>query len=430
MGFYGRFGSYITERTNAVNSPIAGAGYSHANRGISSSGVLVVKRIAQFATIVIVAGCAYSQIATSATAPSASESVVPAGAPGASRGRGMTLISRGVRSYASSGKASLANDSTYTTQWRSAGVPATLAYDLSTVDPSKRQSIYLVWYNDDSYGYQHTPQEHGYNNLESYTIEANTAAGGSAPPESNWVVLDSVQNNYKLSLDHVVPFKGYNWIRINASASDGSPQNYDIALNMDVYDASNGVTDGWLFIGDSVSAGAMGHRDLSLGADSFTNQVGALSGIFPAEQNGGMPAMTSSSMLGLLPSFLKTFHGKYVVLSLGPTDSAGNGPPEDFYNNMAILIKEVLAADKVPLVPTIPWLRDSNRLAHIPALNAQISKLYAKFPGLIPGPDFYSYFRDHQDLISADNLHPTAVGFSAMRSQWAALAAQSIYGTK
>jgi len=72
------------------------------------------------------------------------------------------------------------------------------------------------------------------------------------------VTLETVTGNVLHSRDHVLQFAGYNWIRINASASDGSPGNSDVAINMDVYDASHGVTDGWLFVGDSITAGGMG----------------------------------------------------------------------------------------------------------------------------------------------------------------------------
>jgi len=58
------------------------------------------------------------------------------------------------------------------------------------------------------------------------------------------VTLETVTGNVLHSRDHVLQFAGYNWIRINASASDGSPGNSDVAINMDVYDASHGVTDG------------------------------------------------------------------------------------------------------------------------------------------------------------------------------------------
>jgi lysophospholipase L1-like esterase len=342
----------------------------------------------------------------------------------------MKLISRGLSAYSSSGAASGANDSSYNSYWRSSGTPATLAYDLSSVREANRRRIYLVWYNDPTYGYDHTlGGGPGYNNPGSYTIEANTALGGRVPT-TGWVTLETVAGNVLHSRDCVLPFAGYNWVRFNATASDGSPGNSDIVLKLDVYDASGGVTDGWLFAGDSITAGGMGHNDLSVHAESFTNQVGALTGNYPAQQNAGMGGWSAGDMLAHLPSWLQSFHGKYVTLSLGTNDAAGGVPPGAFYDSMAALVKQVLAAGKIPVVPTIPWSRDPTHARNIPPLNAQIQKLYRAFPSVIPGPDLYTYLEANQSYISSDNVHPTAAGYAAVRTQWASVAAKSIYGLK
>ena len=60
-------------------------------------------------------------------------------------------------------------------------------------------------------------------------------------------------------------------------------------------------------------------------------------------------------------------------------------------------------------------------------LNAQISKLYGAFPKIVPGPDFWTYFRHHQDLISRDTVHPTEAGFAAYRQQWAEAMLAEVY---
>jgi lysophospholipase L1-like esterase len=348
--------------------------------------------------------------------------------PGASSG--MKLISLGSSAYVSSGTASRAYQSTRHDDWRSSGTPATLAYDLSSVPQANRRRIYLVWYNDPTYGYDHTlAGGPGYNNPGTYTVEANAAAGGSLPT-TGWVTMESVAHNVLHSRDYVLPFAGYNWVRINASVSDGSPGNSDIVLNLDVYDAGDGVTDGWLFAGDSITASGMGHNDLSVHAESFTNQVEALTGIYPAQQNAGMGGWSSGDMLSRLPGWLQSFHGRYVTLSLGTNDAAGSVAPGAFYDNMAALVKQVLAAGKIPVVPTIPWSRDPNRAQNIPALNKQIQKLYKTFPRVIPGPDLYGFLEANQAYLSPDDVHPTVAGYAAIRTLWATVAAKSIYGLK
>src|SRR3954468_820836 len=61
----------------------------------------------------------------------------------------MPLISRGVPAYSSSDSgrpASNANDNDYGTYWRSSGVPAWLAYDLSGIPATQRGNVLLAWY--------------------------------------------------------------------------------------------------------------------------------------------------------------------------------------------------------------------------------------------------------------------------------------------
>jgi len=266
--------------------------------------------------------------------------------------------------------------------------------------------------------------------MGSYTIEVNASAGGGRAPTSGWVVMESVTNNTLHSRDHVVTFSGYNWIRLNVSVSDGSPENRDVALKMDIYDATNGVTDGWLFAGDSITAGSMRHTDLSVSSDSFTNQVGALAGVFPAQQNAGMPGWTAADMVAHLSAWLKLFHGRYVAISLGTNDAAAGVAPDAFYANMSALVEDVLAAGKIPVVPTIPWSRDPTHAKNIPGLNTAIERLYREYPDLIRGPDLYGFFSEHQMLISADNVHPTETGYAAARSLWANAAAASVYNNR
>jgi hypothetical protein len=60
------------------------------------------------------------------------------------------------------------------------------------------------------------------------------------------------------SRQHLLDLVGYTWLRRHATASDGSPQNEDVALNLDLYAVAGEVADGWIFFGDSITAGAMG----------------------------------------------------------------------------------------------------------------------------------------------------------------------------
>src|SRR5258707_3672095 len=185
-----------------------------------------------------------------------------------------TLISSGVPAFSSNSytPASNANDGSYDTFWRSQGAPAWLAYDLSRVPATRRDKVLVAWYNE-STNYDHTIINNPtYNTPQDYTIDASSAPGGGNPPTTGWVTLVTVHGNHLHSRQHVVSMAGYNWLRINVTANDGAAENYDAEINMDVYDASTALSDDWIFFGDSITAGSMGHTTLN-GVTAFAQQV-------------------------------------------------------------------------------------------------------------------------------------------------------------
>jgi hypothetical protein len=362
-------------------------------------------------------------------APSASAAQVAAPAP-------MPVISRGVPAHASSERgqpARLANDNDYTGYWRSSGAPAWLAYDLSGVPPAQRGSVLLAWYNDPiTADYDHTLSNQGaYNLPANYTIEANRAPGGSVPG-GGWDVLARVEGNVYHSRQHALNLGGYNWVRINVTAVIGDQLNRDVALNMDVHDASQGVQDSWIFYGDYISAGAMNHDHRGIG--TFSQLVNASRPqYYPAQESGGTSFVQSGDGARLMAEWLAAFPGRFVALSFGTTDAdffdAGKPElPADFYKNYEQMVQAVIAAGKVPVVPKIPWGRTEKIQANAPRLNAEIDRLYAAYPQIVRGPDFWAHFGGHQDQIAEDGLNLTQAGLSEYRRLWAGEMIQRVYG--
>jgi len=341
----------------------------------------------------------------------------------------MGLISRGVPAFASSGytPASNANDNSYDTTWRSQGTPAWLAYDLSSVPASRRGKVLVVWYNE-SYNYDHTIiNAWAYNQPNSYTIDVNPGAGGGDPPNSGWVTLVTVKGNHYHSRQHVVDMKGNNWIRINVTAVDGAAENYDASINMDVYDAHYATSDDWIFFGDSITAGAMGHNTLG-SVGSFSQLVNAkLPNHFPAQEAGGIGYLTSADGAKYISTWLQLFPGRYVALSYGTNDANGCVNADAFYQNFVTMVQAVLNAGKIPIIPHIPWGRTTNIQNCGPVLNAKIDALYIAFPRTIKGPDLWTFYQNNQGLISNDNIHPTSAGFGAYRQQWANTMLATVY---
>jgi hypothetical protein len=347
----------------------------------------------------------------------------------------LRVISRGVPAYASSERgaaASSANDTDYKTYWRSNGAPAWLAYDLSGVAGPLRGNVLLAWYNDPitpDYDYTLTSNL-SYNLPSSYTIEGNSAGGGSLP-QDGWKALATVEGNKFHSRQHVLNLGGYNWVRINVSAVTGANLNRDVAINTDVYDASLGVQDSWIFYGDYISAGGMDHDPRGVG--TFAQLINSLQPqYFPAQESGGTSFVQSGDGARLIRDWLAVFPGQFVALSFGTTDADffDAGKPElpgDFYKNYDLMVKAVLEVGKTPVVPKIPWGGTNKIQTNGPRLNEQIDRLYAAYPQIVRGPDFWAFFGAHQDMVSKDGLNLTPTGLAEYRRLWAAEMVAKVY---
>jgi lysophospholipase L1-like esterase len=289
--------------------------------------------------------------------------------------------------------------------------------------------VLVVWSNDPvTSPYDHRlVGEPAYNNLGDYVLQASAARGRSAPPSSGWRTLARVEGNRYHSRQHLVNLRGANWLRLLVTAGDGSPGNEDAAIDLDVYDASRGAPDSWIFYGDSITQDGMHHaRIASVG--NFAQLIhAARPGRFPAFEDGGTAFLQSRDGAQRIGAWLSVFPGRYVGLSFGTNDAAGCVKAAAFSAAYAKMIRAVLAARKIPVVPTIPWAANPAVRACAPALNAAIRRLYRRFPAIVRGPDLWSSFRSNPSLIGGDGLHPSAAGYAAYRRQWARAMLATVY---
>jgi lysophospholipase L1-like esterase len=350
----------------------------------------------------------------------------------------LPMISRELPVYSSGGSlpATNANDSDYGSLWRSSGnMPVWIAYDLSAVPEEQRGIVVVAWYADNyNFNYSLLTNEVRYNCPGIYTIDAHAAPGGIQPPaeaDPGWVTLASVSilNPYH-SRQHVVNLTDgstvYNWLRMRVTQVNGSVWNQDVAINLDVHDAHRGVEDDWIFFGDSITAGAMNH--IPRGDATFSQIIhGRYPACFPVQQDSGIGGWSTPDGVAAIPGWLAIFPGRYVGISYG-TNDAWWVSPSQFYANYETIVKAVLVSGKIPVIPSIPWNRASSA-ERIPALNAQLDELKAAYPQILSGPDLWTFFQNHQDLISTDNIHPTEEGYAAYRRQWAEAMLFSVYSS-
>lgn len=337
-----------------------------------------------------------------------------------------TVISRDCPAYSGSSPytASAACDAYYYSFW-SGTSPDYLAYDLSEVPEENRETVIAVWYNATG-AYDYTVGLYGGSSnglLSDYTVEVNAAEGG-AYPEDGWVVAETVEGNTLHSRQHVVNMEGYNWIRLNVTGTDGR-ESGNASINFDVHDVSNGISDSWIFYGDSITAGGM-MNCYGTGFAELVNQID--SSYFPIQENGGIGGIFSTDGRNNIDRWLESFPGKYVSIAYGTNDSWGNQTgAEKYYENTAYMVEAVLNAGKIPVVPKIPYSTESGVNTYLDDYNDMIDKLYKEYPQVIKGPDFDAFFRENPDLLSSDGVHPSSEGYASMRELWAETMYENVY---
>ncbi len=347
---------------------------------------------------------------TTTLLPTAAETGMPAN----------PLISRDLPAYSgTAANANYGNDAAYYTFWNASGEDY-LAYDLSSVPAEQRKQVLAVWYNQSSFA--NIGSYGGQNGIPvDYTIEVNAAEGGTCPTDG-WEVTHTMTDNALSSFQHLVDMEGYNWIRIHVTEG----LNGQVSFNFDIHDASQGVYDSWLFLGDSITAGGM-NNCYGTGYATHLNQID--SSYFPVQQNGGIGGLSSYHGSENIDSWLKDNPVKYVCISYGTNDAWGNHDNVDrYYESTKYMIDAVLAQGKIPVLPTIPYATNADVGDHVGYYNAKVEQLYEEYgDALVHGPDFYAYFEEHPEYLSSDGVHLSSEGYDAMRKYWAETMYATVY---
>lgn len=333
------------------------------------------------------------------------------------------VISRNCPAYSGSdpATATAANDEHYFTFW-SGSAPDYIAYDLSGVPEENRQVIDAVWYNTSSYDVLGL---YVMRNMQpsDYTVEVNAAPGGTYP-EDGWEVVETVRDCTYSSRQHIVDFAGYNWIRLSITGADGK-EGGNVTLNFDVHDVSEGVSDSWMFYGDSITFGGMNNCY----GTGFATHVHSLDeAYFPIQENGGIGGITSKDGKENIDRWLSDCKAHFVSIAYGTNDAWGNQTgAAGYYENTVYMIKQILAAGKIPVLPTIPHSTNPDVANYLDDYNDMVRKIYEDYPEVIPGPDFDAFFAENPDMLSGDGVHPNDIGYAEMRRIWAETMYERVY---
>ena len=300
-----------------------------------------------------------------------------------------------------------------------------LAYDLSDIPQEQRAVINVAWYSGAWNNYDYTVlKESPGASLSSYRISVNAAAGGSYP-ETGWEEIVTVEDYTAHSGENSFPFAGYNWVRIEVLGVQNGGKN--VSLNVDIHSVMNGLVDSWMFYGDSITA--CGMVTFSAGDGNFADFLHELDPRFyPAQENGGIGGVLSTHGKANIDRWLKQFPGQYVSIAYGTNDCWGDQTgTEQYYENLVYMIRAIQAAGKTAVLPKIPFSLEKGISEHVERYNAKVDQIYAEFPDVIPGPDFYTWFKENPDMLSGDGVHPSDAGYNAMRRIWAETVLEAVY---
>jgi hypothetical protein len=343
-------------------------------------------------------------VAGGASGGSAAGSAEPstAGTSGSASSAGpMKLISRGVPAFASSGMAESANDEQPNVAWSSESLPAWLAYDVSGVSAEERRQVLLAWYCywADYLVVAPTPEQM----LPlDYVVEINAAAGGGEPPAAGWSQVASATSNARSARQHVFDLAGANWVRLSVTKSSDAAK---VMVDVDLYSAPAGGSDGWLFMGDSIT-----YMTTQRAFSNLPQLVSeAVAGRVPVVVDGALGGTNTTTAQDIIETSLAEFEGRYIVLAYGTNDHASE-------YKMESLVQSVIAAGKVPVVPHVPW--SDQKLAEGPLLNQQIDALYSQYPEILRGPDLWAAFENKLEYIPAGDVHPNTEGMEYLRVEW------------
>lgn len=187
---------------------------------------------------------------------------------------------------------------------------------------------------------------------------------------------------------------------------------------VEIYDASRGASGAWLFLGDSITAGAMGgHRDRG---PSVRELVAARDGRWPLVLVLAKGGENTRGALERLPAALaENVVVTDVALAYGSNDSWGDDVLADaprFEGRMGALLAMGARAGKRVHVPTIPFAAAEH--PHLGAFVAASERARAR-AFAERGPDLHAHFATHPGELGPDGVHPTLEGYRSVSRLWA-----------
>ena len=247
-------------------------------------------------------------------------------------------------------------------------------------------------------------------------LTSATSANSTDGNDGDWEVAATIENNPVMARGVEIEFAGKSWFKFASEGDVGQ------ILEIEAFDMSNGGTDTWFFMGTSISQMGIKQQD----TDSTTAQlIHARHPHFtPAMLRGGIGCINSTEVVEHLSEYLEyAGNVKFWAIEMGTNDAWGGGDwnLNTYVSNMQTIIDSAKAHGITPIIARIIATDSSKAGWQVnPAFLEAVDKLTTD-NNLPAGPDFYTYFKEHPELLASDGVHPNSdtKGGQAMHHLWA-----------
>ena len=256
----------------------------------------------------------------------------------------------------------------------------------------------------------------GHSGVALSNFKILTSANSTDGTDGDWEVAATIQNNPVMARGVTIDFAGKSWFKFASEGDVGK------ILEIEAFDMSAGGTDTWFFMGTSISQMGIKQQD----TDSTTAQLihAKFPEYTPAMLRGGIGCINSTEVVEHLNEYLEyAGNVKFWAIEMGTNDAWGGGDwnLNTYVSNMQTIIDSTKAHGITPVIARIIATDSAKAGWQInPAFLEAIDKL-VEDNDLPQGPDFYSYFKEHPELLASDGVHPNAEtkGGQAMHHLWA-----------
>jgi lysophospholipase L1-like esterase len=243
-----------------------------------------------------------------------------------------------------------------------------------------------------------------------------TSANSTDGTDGDWEEAATITNNPVMARGVDIDFTGKSWFKFVSNGDVGQ------VLEIEAFDMSNGGTDTWFFMGTSISQMGIKQQD----TDSTTAQLihARFPEYTPAMLRGGIGCINSTEVVEHLKEYLEyAGNVKFWAIEMGTNDAWGGGDWNlaTYKKNMQTIIDSAKAHGITPVISQIIATDEAKAGWQVnPKFLEAIDKL-TEDNNLPKGPDFYSYFKEHPELLASDGVHPNGdkKGGQAMHHLWA-----------